>query len=583
MQRLRSLFVPAVLSAWVCCAPGLFAQEPEAPPSPAAGSAEPPPQEPQNAETPEAPRNEGRRRSGGRRRAIVAIQAGTVHPVSGPAIDDGVVLLRGDRIVAVGKQGELPVPDNAVVHSFPTGHVYPGLIDAETDAFADQNLKNDGTLDGGAELADGLTWNGERDDQLVAGGVTTAYIAVRSGARLRGQGAIVRPMKDGFELWQGKEHAAVELRMTEGPGASHPLQRAQQLEQQGNLFDGLDDFRKAQEKYDEELKKYEKDFEAWLDHHKKKSGQPEKPAEGGEAKPAEAPPQQPGPGGPGGEGRRGGRRGTGERPPRPGGGGGEVSQEEFEEALATLMAVMAEAPTTAQDPKPAEPKQEPKPGEGQPNGPAGQKPEEKKDEGPKRPTWPKKPNPDPTKDALLKVVDGDLPLRVEAHRPDELRTALAMQREHEIPLLVLEQAYGADSVAEEIARQGAMVVLTDLLPYSIVPATVTRHPYAGFDPTTLATKLQAAGVPFAIASGKSRLAPLLPMMAAAAIGRGLSEDAALRAITLTPAEILGVAGDTGSLQQGKYADVLVTDGPLFSTDSRVLLVLARGRTEFEAK
>jgi imidazolonepropionase-like amidohydrolase len=73
------------------------------------------------------------------------------------------------------------------------------------------------------------------------------------------------------------------------------------------------------------------------------------------------------------------------------------------------------------------------------------------------------------------------------------------------------------------------------------------------------------------------------MVAAAAVGAGLDRDQALRAITLTPAEILGIAQDTGSLQPGKLADVLVTDRPLFASDSRVLLVLARGRNEFEVK
>jgi imidazolonepropionase-like amidohydrolase len=73
------------------------------------------------------------------------------------------------------------------------------------------------------------------------------------------------------------------------------------------------------------------------------------------------------------------------------------------------------------------------------------------------------------------------------------------------------------------------------------------------------------------------------MLAAAAVGGGLPRDQALRAITLTPAEILGVSKDTGSLQAGKYADVLVTDRPLFLTDSHILLVLAKGRTEYEVK
>ena len=206
-----------------------------------------------------------------------------------------------------------------------------------------------------------------------------------------------------------------------------------------------------------------------------------------------------------------------------------------------------------------------------------------KDTGPKRPTYPKKPREDLQKEALNKVLDGDLPLRIEAHRVDELRAALNLQREKEIPLVVLEQAYGADRVAEDIAEAGATVVLTDVLPFSLGAPGDTRNAYAKFDPTALPSKLNAAGVPFAIAGGTARLSAMLPMMAAAAVGRGLPEDAALRAITLTPAEILGIAKDTGSLTRNKFADVIVTNGPLFASDSRVLLVISKGRTEYEAK
>ena len=103
-------------------------------------------------------------------------------------------------------------------------------------------------------------------------------------------------------------------------------------------------------------------------------------------------------------------------------------------------------------------------------------------------------------------------------------------------------------------------------------------------PATLAPRqLHDAGVAFAIATGSARRAPLLPLMAATAVGHGLDRDAALRAITLTPAEILGIQADTGSLSRGKYADLVVFDRPLFQSDSHVLLVLGKGRTEFEVK
>ncbi|HEB54678.1 MAG TPA: hypothetical protein ENI87_15630 [bacterium] len=482
MQRFRSLFVPAVLTTWMLSASGPLAQEP----------------------TP-----------------LTVIEAGTVHPVSAPPIEDGIVVVRGERILAVGKQGDLQFPPDTTVHRFPTGHVYPGLIDAQTDAFTDATLQRDTSLNGASLIKDGLVWSDARDDHLVEHGITTAYVTVRTGAQVRGQGCIVRPLRTGFEPWPGHEQAALELRMTSGRGSSHPLARQQQFAGIARLFDNLEQYRESREKYQEALEKYRKDFAAYLEHHRKKNGK-EAPASGGAA--------------------------------------GAQREGESQPAAAQPQATAAT-----------------KKGEKAEDGKA------KKGDGPKRPTFPKKVKVDDQKEALLKVLDGELPLRVEAHRPDELRAALQMQVDKEIPLLVLEQAYGADRLAERIARQGASVVLTDVLPHSLGAPGDRRNPYAKFDPTALPRILDEAGVPFAIASGDARLSPLLPMMAAAAIGRGLSPAAALRAITLTPAEILGIADDTGSLQRGKFADLLVTDGPLFASDSKLLLVIARGRTQHQAQ
>lgn len=560
-------------SLFALLAPVLAAQEPPPPTPPATPPAVPPSAEQPAAPPAAAPQNrdgEGRPRP---RRQTVVIEAGMVHPVAGPAIENGVVVLRGDRIVAVGKKGEVDVPPNATVRSFPTGHVYPGLIDAQTDAFTDNSLRGDPGSDGGTTFADDLRKQGTRSDELVQAGITTAYVTVRSPALVRGQGAIVRPRQDGFEVWPGKEHAALQLRMTDGPGPSHPLQRQQQRQAADGLFEGLEDFRKAKTDHDEALKKYEKEFADYLAFHQKKKDGDKKP----EDKPAEAPKagEQPAPAERQGPpaGRSGGRRGGGEPPKNePPKAPGEGTAAELEAELVALL-------TAAQDPPKQEPpKQDPKPAT--PPAPAGQAPPaapEKKDEGPKRPTYPKPPARDPQRDALLQVLDGELPLRVEAHRTDELRSALRLQRERQIPVLVLEQAYGAAPLADEIARAGASVVLTEGLPVPFDP------PYDRFDTTKLPAQLAAAGVPFAIASGRATFASMLPLLAAAAVGGGLPRDQALRAITLTPAEILGVAQDTGSLVAGKYGDVLVTDRPLFQTDCRILMVLAKGRTEYEVK
>lgn len=604
MQSLRSLLAPAVLVTWMSLTSGPVAQTPPTrdPGTPPQAESHP------TTTTTTQPQSPTAQKPARRRGGFTVIEAGTVHPVSGPPIKNGVVLIRGERIFAVGQQGDLQLPPNTKVLKFPDGHVYPGLIDASTDVFTDELLRGDRSLNAGSVIADGLAWTDSRDDHLVEHGVTTAYVNVRTGAQMPGQGAIVRPRSGGFDLWEDKEQAAVQLRMTNGNDSTHPLQRQTQLESVSKLFDDLDKYLESQEKYEKDLETYDEDFKKYLEHHAKKNGKDkkkdgDKPSDKsggdktdgsktdgkGEAKPGEAKPAK------GTQKGRRGRRGEGREPPKDGklqdveaeeltAEAEELTAEAFEQLLATVTALVGQPQAqqaNRQDPVgSSEAKQGAKPDEKQ-----GEKAGEKasKDSGPKRPTYPKKPTEDLQKEALNMVLDGDLPLRIEAHRVDELRAALKLQHEKEIPLVVLEQAYGADRVTEEIAAHGATVVLTDVLPFSLAAPGDKRNAYAKYDPTALPLKLNVAGVPFAIAGGTARLSAMLPMMAAAAIGSGLSEEAALRAITLTPAEILGIAKDTGSLTRNKFADVIVTDGPLFASDSRVLLVLSKGRTEHKAK
>jgi imidazolonepropionase-like amidohydrolase len=517
---------------------------------------------------------EGQRR---RRRPPLVIEAGTIHPVAGPAIADGVLVIRGDRILAIGKKGEVEIPPNAVVRSFPAAHVYPGLVDAMTDAFTDNALRNDGESDGGALFGEDLRNQNHRGDQLAAAGITTAYIAPRSPSLVRGQGAIVRPTKDGFEAWSGQGRAGLEVRMAAGPGSSHALQRQQQLTAVDQLFEGLDEFKKAQADHKEALTKYEKEFADYLAFHEKKKGDGKAGAPAADGKPAAAGGRPPAP--------TSGEAKVEEPPPPPSpeppkkAPRSDDEDDAFAVAFARVLAALEQDPPKP-EPKPQDPPKAERVPPGAPADPkaaGADKPSDKKDEGPKRPTYPKAPPKDPQKESLLQVLAGDLALRVEAHRPDELSAALRLQKERAVPQLIVEGAWAAAGHAPQLAAQGIAVVLTETLP---VPM---EAPFDRFDRTALPAKLEAAAVPFAIASGSAQRAALLPLIAAAAVGKGLSAAAALRALTLTPAEILGVAKDTGSLVAGKYADVLVVDRPLFQSDSRVLLVLGRGRTEFERK
>jgi imidazolonepropionase-like amidohydrolase len=110
--------------------------------------------------------------------------------------------------------------------------------------------------------------------------------------------------------------------------------------------------------------------------------------------------------------------------------------------------------------------------------------------------------------------------------------------------------------------------------------TVDRLPRAQSDPFDAAyanaARLHAAGVRFAIVSDSDSKARNLPYEAAMARAHGLPADAALRAITLTPAEIFGVADLVGSLSEGKDANVVVATGDIMDHRTAIKHVFIDG-------
>ena len=90
--------------------------------------------------------------------------------------------------------------------------------------------------------------------------------------------------------------------------------------------------------------------------------------------------------------------------------------------------------------------------------------------------------------------------------------------------------------------------------------------------------LQDAGVPYTFLSGDDTAHERsLPYAAALAVAHGLSPDHALRALTLTPAEIFGIEGEYGSLEPGKSATLIVTTGHPLEVLSTVELAFIDGR------
>jgi imidazolonepropionase-like amidohydrolase len=179
---------------------------------------------------------------------------------------------------------------------------------------------------------------------------------------------------------------------------------------------------------------------------------------------------------------------------------------------------------------------------------------------------------DAPSEALAPVLSGESPLFVRARERRQIAAALDWVAARKIPRVVL--VSGADAVdhAARLASAGIPVLLEEVL---TLPARRT-DPYDA--PYAAAGRLHAAGVEVAIGDGGDAAnARNLPFQAAMAVAFGLPADAALRAITIVPAELTGVADRVGSLAPGKEATFFVADGDPLEITTAIERVFVRGQ------
>ena len=172
-------------------------------------------------------------------------------------------------------------------------------------------------------------------------------------------------------------------------------------------------------------------------------------------------------------------------------------------------------------------------------------------------------------EALGRVLEREIPLVVHANRMDDIYTALRIKREFAIDL-VLTQASDAYLIADAIREAGVPVVLVSVLTgrLSVEMARMShRAPVV----------LEQAGVTYCISTDAPPVPiQFLPTSAASAVREGLDPEAALRAVTITPARVLGIDERVGSLEPGKDADIVVYGGSPFNLMSRIELVMMDG-------
>lgn len=170
-------------------------------------------------------------------------------------------------------------------------------------------------------------------------------------------------------------------------------------------------------------------------------------------------------------------------------------------------------------------------------------------------------------EALAPVVRGEQPLLVFADRSREIRNAVEFCDKQRLKM-ILAGGSEAYKVKDLLRSKGVPVILRP--PLSLPPDEDDAYDRMMSQPAELA----AAGVKFAIASFDNSFARRLGQNTATAVAYGLPYEEALKAVTIYPAQIFGLSDQIGTLEQGKLANLIVTNGdPLeLTTDVKYLFI-----------
>jgi len=392
----------------------------------------------------------GAGRAEARGRSFV-LTGGTVHPVSGPAVEDGVVVVRDGRIAAVGPRSDVEVPPELPAHDVSGRHVYPGLIDASTSlglveigaVTASRDDRTVGKYNPHLRTVAGINPHSAAIPVARANGITAVLTAPASGV-VKGAGSLIQLVGDTPEKTAllGRAALMVDFPSPKGDAWDEPKLEGAELEELMELF------RRAR--------------------------------------------------------------------------------------------LYTARPTTRRDP-----------------------------------TSPFDPNARPGEavmlEALVPALRGEEPVFFEARSDRTIGTLLLFLEEFPELRAVLVGGDQAYRHADALAERGVPVLVGS----AHTPTMDRDDPIpAGWEN---AARLHRAGVQVGFTTGSVSDVRRLPEHAARAWAYGLPRHIALQGMTLAPARMLGLGDELGSIDEGKRADLIVTDGDPLQITTRVERAWIGGR------
>ena len=174
-------------------------------------------------------------------------------------------------------------------------------------------------------------------------------------------------------------------------------------------------------------------------------------------------------------------------------------------------------------------------------------------------------------DAMIPFIRGERPVIFRAERERDIRAIVRFVEEMKIKGVIVggQEAWKA---ADLLVKNNIPVIYTNI--YNLPVRDDDEYDYLFEAPS----KLQKAGVKFAISTGNDGAEVRdLPYHAGIASAFGLSKEDALKSVTLYPAQILGISDKLGSIEQGKTANIVVTDGDLLEPRTNIRYLFINGR------
>jgi len=173
-------------------------------------------------------------------------------------------------------------------------------------------------------------------------------------------------------------------------------------------------------------------------------------------------------------------------------------------------------------------------------------------------------------EAMIPVLEGKVPVAVSASRASVIHDAIALADKQHIRIVLL-QPGDISKVAPELKAKNIPVIF----------GRVLALPEQEDDPydSAFTTPVEAykAGVKFAFGTFSNEFVRNLPYQAATAVAFGLPYEEALKAVTINPAQIWGHGNDLGSVEKGKWADLMLTDGDPLEIQTQVKHVFIKGK------